>query len=62
MKKLLIYLGLADEPAPLTRNNSLRTIQIDRDMSTKGYNEWRAYICEQLGYPKDVLDRYKKQI
>lgn len=62
MKKLLIYLGLADEPNPLKKVVGTRTLHVDRDLSTKGYNEWRLHICEQLGYPKDILDKYKQCI
>lgn len=61
MKKILIYLGLADVSAPKPPM-TLRTVHIDRDLSSRGYNEWMAYICEQLGYPEDVIDKYKKYI
>ena len=62
MKKLLIYLGLADVPAPAQRIANVTTVHIEREVNAQGYNQWMAYICEQLGYPKDVVDKYKQQI
>lgn len=59
MKKLLIYLGLADEPVPKQAITRTRTVQIERNLS---YNQWMIYICEQLGYPKDVIESYKQRI
>jgi len=59
MKKLLIYLGLADEPAPKHHFSKTYTVQTDTNLS---YNQWMIYICEQLGYPKDVIDSYKQRI
>ncbi|NBW38329.1 MAG: hypothetical protein EBR30_25570 [Cytophagia bacterium] len=59
MRKILAYLGLADEPAPKYYFPKIRTVQTDEKLS---YNQWIIYICEQLNYPQDVIDSYKERM
>jgi hypothetical protein len=59
MRKILAYLGLADEPAPNYHFPKVRTVQAHEQLS---YNQWIIYICEQLNYPQDVIDSYKERM